>query len=139
MVSRRQRERLIDSQLRSERAGEWSHLDQPVHAVTVADTPEARAAYEREHISGQLRRLFRQRMDARRLSQQDLATAMGVSEGRVSQILSGDQNLTIRTMAAVSAALDCSLTVDLKPWTEADAPPATEPVPSHAHEHQMTG
>lgn len=41
----------------------------------------------------------------RRMSRTDLAKAMGVSPGRVSQILSGDANITMRTLASVAEAV----------------------------------
>ncbi|ANP52407.1 transcriptional regulator with XRE-family HTH domain [Streptomyces griseochromogenes] len=41
----------------------------------------------------------------------DLAHAMGVSPGRVSQIMSGDANLTVRTLAAVAEALDADVQI----------------------------
>jgi hypothetical protein len=40
---------------------------------------------------------------------------MGVSPGRVSQILSGDENLTLRTISGVLAALGAELEVTLHP------------------------
>ena len=42
----------------------------------------------------------------RGLTQTDLAERMGVSPGRVSQIMGGGENLTLRTLAALSSALD---------------------------------
>ena len=42
----------------------------------------------------------------RGLTRADLAARMGVSPGRVSQILGGGENLTLRTLAALSTALD---------------------------------
>jgi transcriptional regulator with XRE-family HTH domain len=38
---------------------------------------------------------------------------MGVSPGRVSQILSGDENLTLRTLSSVAAALGAEVVVIL--------------------------
>jgi transcriptional regulator with XRE-family HTH domain len=43
----------------------------------------------------------------------ELARAMDVSPGRVSQILSGDDNITLRTLASVCVALDSHLEVKL--------------------------
>jgi DNA-binding Xre family transcriptional regulator len=40
------------------------------------------------------------------LSRAELAARMGVSPGRVSQILGGGENLTLRTLAALATALD---------------------------------
>ncbi|WEP01023.1 helix-turn-helix transcriptional regulator (plasmid) [Streptomyces sp. FXJ1.172] len=45
----------------------------------------------------------------------DLAKAMGVSPGRVSQIMSGDANLTVRTLAAVAEALDADVQITFCP------------------------
>jgi transcriptional regulator with XRE-family HTH domain len=44
-------------------------------------------------------------MSQHKISRADLAQSMGVSPGRVSQILSGDENLTVRTLSSVAAAL----------------------------------
>ncbi|MFC4590408.1 helix-turn-helix domain-containing protein [Sphaerisporangium corydalis] len=44
-------------------------------------------------------------MREHKISRADLAALMGVSAGRVSQILSGDENLTLRTVGAVLDAL----------------------------------
>ncbi len=52
----------------------------------------------------------------RGMTRKDLADSMGVSPGRVSQILSGDENLTMRSLAAVADALDVKMEVS---FTEA--------------------
>ena len=44
-------------------------------------------------------------------SRSDLAKAMGVSPGRVSQIMSGDANLTVRTLAAAAEALGAGVEI----------------------------
>jgi transcriptional regulator with XRE-family HTH domain len=54
-------------------------------------------------------------MREREVSRADLAGAMGVSPGRVSQILSGGERLTQRTLASVLAALGVRLEVTLRP------------------------
>jgi transcriptional regulator with XRE-family HTH domain len=40
---------------------------------------------------------------------------MGVSPGRVSQVLSGGENLTLRTLASLATALDARFELDLRP------------------------
>jgi predicted XRE-type DNA-binding protein len=70
------------------------------------DTFEARAGYERESLTNQILEAVHKCMREKNVSQQQIAAVMGVSQGRVSQILSGDQNLTLRTLASVAAALD---------------------------------
>jgi transcriptional regulator with XRE-family HTH domain len=49
----------------------------------------------------------------RGLTRADLAARMGVSPGRVSQILGGGENLTLRTLAALSTALDARFDIEL--------------------------
>lgn len=49
------------------------------------------------------------------VSRTDLASRMGVSPGRVSQVLSGGDNLTLRTLAALATALDAEFQVELEP------------------------
>jgi transcriptional regulator with XRE-family HTH domain len=51
----------------------------------------------------------------RGLTRADLAARMGVSPGRVSQILGGGENLTLRTLAALSTALDARFDIGLSP------------------------
>ena len=52
-------------------------------------------------------------MRERGLTRADLAGRMGVSPGRVSQILGGGENLTLRTLAALSTALDAHFDIEL--------------------------
>src|SRR5271157_5119260 len=71
-------------------------------------------------------------MRERGLTRADLAARMGVSPGRVSQILGGGENLTLRTLAMLSTALDARFGIELHSlkledaYTSADAeaPPA---------------
>src|SRR5215467_15617651 len=69
------------------------------------------------------------------LTRADLASRMGVSPGRVSQVLSGGENLTLRTLASLATALDARFELDLRPREAAagaanhDARPAAPAVP----------
>ncbi len=54
-------------------------------------------------------------MSEHKVSRADLAQSMGVSAGRVSQILSGEENLTLRTVSSVVKALGAELEVTLHP------------------------
>jgi transcriptional regulator with XRE-family HTH domain len=56
-------------------------------------------------------------MRERGLTRADLAGRMGVSPGRVSQILGGGENLTLRTLAAMSTALDARFDIELSALT----------------------
>jgi transcriptional regulator with XRE-family HTH domain len=55
------------------------------------------------------------------LTRADLAARMGVSPGRVSQILGGGENLTLRTLAALSTALDARFDLELSALKTDDA------------------
>src|SRR5690349_15783710 len=48
------------------------------------------------------------------ISRADLAARMGVSPGRVSQILGGGENLTLRTLSALASALDARFDFELR-------------------------
>jgi transcriptional regulator with XRE-family HTH domain len=81
-------------------------------------------------------------MRENKISRADLAARMGVSPGRVSQVLSGGENLTLRTLASLGAALDAHFEVELRsaaPVT--DGPEATQteagyPAPRTEHFEQ---
>lgn len=60
-------------------------------------------------------------MRERGVTRADLANRMGVSPGRVSQILGGGENLTLRTLAALSTALDARFDVELNALKAEDA------------------
>jgi transcriptional regulator with XRE-family HTH domain len=88
-------------------------------------------------------------MRERGLTRADLAARMGVSPGRVSQILGGGENLTLRTLAALSIALDARFDIELSAlkaddtFTSRDAAdgetaPAWNHHPMSRAEHQDT-
>jgi hypothetical protein len=54
-------------------------------------------------------------MSENKITRANLAQAMGVSPGRVSQILSGDENLTLRTLSGVLAAVGATPELVLHP------------------------
>jgi len=58
-------------------------------------------------------------MSENKITRADLAQAMGVSPGRVSQILSGDENLTLRTLSSVLAGVGATPELILHPVEEA--------------------
>ena len=55
------------------------------------------------------------RMEERGMTQADLAREMGVSRARVSQILRGNDNLTLKSIVAVAIGLECRVELQLKP------------------------
>jgi transcriptional regulator with XRE-family HTH domain len=71
-------------------------------------------------------------MRERDLTRAELAERMRVSPGRVSQILSGGENLTLRTLAALSTALDARFSIELHPVKDGDTYTSPDPVRSDA-------
>ena len=57
-------------------------------------------------------------MREHKISRAELAQAMNVSPGRVSQVLSGDENLTLRTLSGIVAALGAEVDFTLRPPEE---------------------
>ncbi|HET8659683.1 MAG TPA: helix-turn-helix domain-containing protein [Micromonosporaceae bacterium] len=49
------------------------------------------------------------------MSRAQLAREMGVTPSRITQILSGDENLTLRTLGSLAACLDGRFVVELVP------------------------
>lgn len=49
------------------------------------------------------------------VSREELAKRMGVGKSNVSQLLSGDRNMTLRTLAHMAHVLDCKVEVAVKP------------------------
>ena len=68
-------------------------------------------------------------MSEGQISRTDLASRMGVSPGRVSQVLSGGENLTLRTLAALAVALDGRFELELKPVKATEDTYAASPGP----------
>jgi transcriptional regulator with XRE-family HTH domain len=54
------------------------------------------------------------------LTRADLAGRMGVSPGRVSQVLSGGENLTLRTLVSLATALDGRFEMQFRPYKPSD-------------------
>lgn len=71
---------------------------------TLAD-PEVRRTFEEELLFGEATDTVAGMMVSSGVSQKELARRLGVTKGRVSQILSGGENLTLRSLAALGWAL----------------------------------
>jgi transcriptional regulator with XRE-family HTH domain len=82
---------------------------------------EARADEEMHGLVTQLTNEITFHMRERGISRADLAARMGVSPGRVSQILGGGENLTLRTLAALAVALDARFDFELNSLKVDDA------------------
>jgi transcriptional regulator with XRE-family HTH domain len=66
------------------------------------------------------------------LTRAELAARMGVSPGRVSQILGGGENLTLRTLAALSTALDARFGIELSALKVGDTYTSRDTLPGEA-------
>jgi transcriptional regulator with XRE-family HTH domain len=82
---------------------------------------EARIDEEMHGLVTQLTNEITWYMRERGLTRADLAARMGVSPGRVSQILGGGENLTLRTLAALATALDARFDFELGSLKAEDA------------------
>jgi len=106
-------------------------------------SPDQRAAEARieEEMYGLITQLTNEitwHMRERGITRADLAARMGVSPGRVSQILGGGENLTLRTLAALSTALDARFGLELSSLKAEDAYTSrgtadAEDAPAHNH------
>jgi transcriptional regulator with XRE-family HTH domain len=74
---------------------------------------EAKADEEMHGLVTQLTNEITFHMRECGMSRAELAARMGVSPGRISQILGGGENLTLRTLAALAAALDARFDFEL--------------------------
>lgn len=66
------------------------------------------------------------RMEELGLKSKDLADRMGVTPARISRILSGEQSMTLKTLARLESALDMSMSEGFKhPETDGEGMPST--------------
>ena len=75
---------------------------------------EAKVDEEMHGLVTQLTNEITFHMRERGITRADLAARMGVSPGRVSQILGGGENLTLRTLAALACALVARFDFELR-------------------------
>lgn len=73
---------------------------------------EVRRAFEEELLVGDATDTLAGVLGSLGMSRKELASRLGVSPARVSQILSGEENLTLRSLAALAWAL--GLRIDLR-------------------------
>ncbi len=88
-----------------------------LHNPALAD-PEVRRVFEEEVLQGETTDTLLGLLTSLGLTRRELAGRLGVTPGRVSQILSGDENLTIRSLAALGWAL--GIRFDLHPTPMGD-------------------
>jgi transcriptional regulator with XRE-family HTH domain len=76
--------------------------------------PAEELAGELAALRAEVTRTINNYLGVHGLTQSELAERMGVTAGRVSQILAGDENLTLRTLATVAAAVGAHFEVALR-------------------------
>ena len=108
-----------------------ANKQKPDHRIVDAKVDE-----EMQTLVTQLTNAITFHMRERGLSRAELAARMGVSPGRVSQILGGGENLTLRTLAALATALDARFDFELsslKTPDERTSRGTAEPAPVANH------
>ncbi|GIU97432.1 MAG: hypothetical protein KatS3mg013_1235 [Actinomycetota bacterium] len=80
--------------------------------------PEIRRVFEEELLVGEATDTLAGLLESLGLSQKELANRLGVTPGRISQILSGRENLTLRSLGALGWAL--GVRFELRPVAMAD-------------------
>jgi plasmid maintenance system antidote protein VapI len=84
------------------------------------ENPGVRRAFEEEVLLGQVRSEIRKRLEEFNLPRRNLAQRLGVSEGRISQMLSGGENLTLKSLAGLAVALDARFHLTLQDLSQAE-------------------
>jgi transcriptional regulator with XRE-family HTH domain len=76
---------------------------------------------EYARLSQRVRAALAWYMDEHGVSRAQLARRMGVTPGRVSQLLSGDENLTLKTLSTIATCLGARCEFSLAPIDGAPA------------------
>ena len=67
------------------------------------------------NLLSEMQKMYRTRKKTRNLSQKDLAERLGKKPSFISQCLSGQQNMTIRTIHDIARAMGCRLEIKFIP------------------------
>jgi transcriptional regulator with XRE-family HTH domain len=90
----------------------------------VLSDPEARRVYEEELLIGEATETIGALLSHIGLNQRELARRMGVTAGRVSQVLSGRENLTLKTLSTMAWALGIRFGLTPEPMADRRGTPA---------------
>ena len=82
-----------------------------------------RRLFEQERLSVSFLNTVAQTMQELDVSKAELADRLGCSRANVTQLLSGNRNVTLHTMSDLAVALGRRVTVDLQPLDEVDFQP----------------
>lgn len=97
-----------------------------------ASTPEGRLGLAKAELRYRAVEVIADALERSRLTQKELAERLGVSTGRVSQVLGGDQNLRLNTLAEYLHALGRAARLDSVAATEGSIRSDEFQVPSRA-------
>jgi transcriptional regulator with XRE-family HTH domain len=78
-------------------------------------TPDGRRLLNREALTIEVTELICQMMQEKKISRKQLAELLGKSKGRISQMLNGECNLTLQTVADMFTVLEKRLAVRCRP------------------------
>lgn len=94
--------------------------------------PEIRRAYEEEMLFGEATDTVEALLESLGMTRAELARRLQVSRGRVSQILSGDENLTLKSLGALGWALGIRFELVPAPMADRRGTPAEHDAPAPA-------
>lgn len=98
----------------------------------VLRNPQARRAFEEEYLFGEATDTVEALLESLGITRSELARRLGVTRGRVSQILSGGENLTLRTLGALGWALGIRFELAPTPMADRQGTPAAQDPPAPA-------
>lgn len=84
-------------------------------AEALTAPPEARRDYEQERLVRSATERISEAMEEAGISRADLARMMGTSRANVTTLLSGERNMTLRTLADLAAVLGQRVEITLEP------------------------
>lgn len=94
--------------------------------------PEVRRVFEEEFLVGEATDTVAGLLESLGLTQRKLASRLGVTPGRVSQILSGEENITLRSLASLGWALGVRFELNPVAMSDRAGTPAIDDPPAPA-------
>lgn len=100
--------------------------------------PEVRRSFEEELLFGEATDTVSGLVESLGITQRELANRVGVSESRISQVLSGADNLTLRSLANLGWAMGVRFELSPIPLEDRSGTPAGDdpPAPRWLRRHQ---
>ena len=94
---------------------------------TLAETPEDERLYQEEYLILDASERILQAMEEAGLTQADVAKQLDCSPGHISQLLNGERNMTLRSLADLAWATGCRVEVRLQPGEQPAAEEVLQP------------